>query len=162
MSDNLINALRRNHALEHATIAVLARRMDLNVRLVGRASFDGFYIYGSIPSEAIKEAASEGLARLQRGESELAVSPLCGTNITVAGILAGIACLLALGNKNRRQRLPQAILAATWAIMLSYPLGRAVQKYVTTSANLSNVSIKRITRRGIGRQVLYKVETTSE
>ena len=162
MSDNLINALRRNHALEHATIAVLARGMDLNVRLVGRASFDGFYIYGSIPSEAIKEAASEGLARLQRGESELAVSPLCGTNITVAGILAGIACLLALGNKNRRQQLPQAILAATWAIMLSYPLGRAVQKYVTTSANLSNVSIKRITRRGIGRQVLYKVETTSE
>lgn len=160
MSVDIITALRQNHALEHATIALLIRKVGLNVRLIGQATTTGFYIYGNVPSEAIQEAATEGLARLQRGESELAISPLCGTNISVAGIMAGIACFLALRGKDRGRRLPIAILAATWAIVAAQPVGRVAQKHLTTSADVSNVSIKRITRRGTGTRILHKVETT--
>ena len=159
MNGDLITALRQNHALEHATIAILVRKMGLNVRLVGQATTTGFYIYGNTPTEAVQEAATEGLTRLQRGESELALSPLCGTNVSVAGILAGMACFLALKGKRQGRRLPLAILAATWAIIAAQPIGRAAQKHVTTSADLSNVTIKRITRRGAGARILHKIET---
>ena len=159
MNGNFITALRQNHALEHATIALLTRRVGLNVRLVGQATTAGFYVYGNVPTDAIQEAATEGLARLQSGERDLALSPLCGTNISVAGIMAGVACLLALGGKDRRGRLPIAILAATWAIIAAQPVGRIAQKYLTTSADLSDVSIKRITRRGTHTRLLHKIET---
>jgi len=50
-------------------------------------------------------------------------------------------------------------MAATGAIIVAQPIGRAAQKYLTTSSNLSDVTIKRITRRGAGARILYKVET---
>ncbi len=162
MNVDVITALRQNHALEHATIAMLVAKVGPKVRLVGQATTSGFYIYGDVPTEAIRDAAAEGLARLQRGESDLAISSVCGTNISVAGILAAIACLLVLGSKNRLQRLPLAMAAATWAIIAAQPLGRVVQKRITTSADLSNVSIKRITRRGTGARILHKIETARE
>jgi hypothetical protein len=158
MNGNLISTLRQNHALEHATISLLTQKVGLNVRMVGRTTVDGFYVYGDIPTEALREAATEGLARLRGGEQELAVSPFCGTNLAVAGIMAGVACLLALGGKDRRRQLPRAILIATWAIIAAQPIGRIVQKYVTTSPNLSNVTIKRITRRGVASRILHKIE----
>lgn len=160
MSNDFITALRQNHALEHAAIAVLISKLGLHQKVVGQATTTGFYIYGNVPTEAIQEAATEGLARLQRGESELAVSPFCGTNISVAGIVTGIACLLALGGKNRGRRLPLAILAATWAIIAARPIGRIAQKYLTTSADLTGIRINRITRRGTGTRILHKIETT--
>jgi len=160
MNGNFVTTLRQNHALEHATISVLTRKVGLNVRMVGRTTIDGFYLYGDIPTEAIREAAKEGLARLQGGEQELAVSPFCGTNIAVAGIMAGIACLLALGGKDRKRQVTRAIVVATWAIIAAQPVGRIVQKYLTTTPSLANVTIKRITRRGIGTRILHKIETT--
>lgn len=162
MNGDSVTALRQNHALEHATISLLIRKLGLNVRLIGRATPTGFYIYGDAPTEAVQEAAQEGLARLQRGESQLALSPLCGTNISVAGIMAGTACFLALRGKKQGWRLPLAILAATWAIIAAQPIGRIAQKYLTTSADLYGVSIKRITRRGTGTRILHRIETTRE
>ncbi|HLF78486.1 MAG TPA: DUF6391 domain-containing protein, partial [Dehalococcoidia bacterium] len=54
--------VRRNHALEHATVSLLLSRLGPNLRLVGRASGDGFFIYGSVPSEVLSQCAQEGLA----------------------------------------------------------------------------------------------------
>ena len=42
-----LDAVRRNHALEHATVAVLLARRG-PMRLAGRASGDGFFILGDI------------------------------------------------------------------------------------------------------------------
>ena len=159
MESDIITVLRQNHALEHATISLLTRKLDSSIRIRGMATFDGFYIYGNLPSKAVREAATEGLVRLQGGEQELAVSPFCGTNIVIAGIIAAIAILLALGGKNRGQRLPLAIMAAVGAIIIAQPLGWAAQKYVTTCSSLHDVTIRRITRRGSGRRILYKIET---
>ncbi len=82
MAQSWLDAVRRNHALEHATVAVLLARHG-PTRLAGRASGDGFFIFGDIEEGELTSCAHEALERLQRGESGLAVSPLCGTNIAV-------------------------------------------------------------------------------
>src|SRR3989304_10578610 len=101
MLKRVVNAVRRNPALEHATISILLSRHGPNIRVRGRAAPDGFYIYGDIPTETLRELAHEGLARLQRGESHLAVSPLCGTHLAVAGGPAGVGSPFSLGRRRR-------------------------------------------------------------
>ena len=161
MLKRVINAIRRNHALEHATISILLSRHGPHMRVIGRAAPDGFYIYGDIPTERLKEFAHEGLERLQRGESHLAVSPLCGTNLAVAGVLAGLASLFAMGSRNRLQGIPGAIMAAMLAVIAAQPLGRLVQKHVTTSPELDGIRIISVERMGRRFPRLHKVRTAS-
>jgi hypothetical protein len=156
---DILANVRRNHALEHATIAILLGKVGPNTRLVGRASGDGFYIYGKVPTEKIRESAAEALTRLKSGESQLAVSPLCGTNLAVAGILAGLASLLALGNRSRWERAPNVLMAAVVAVVGAQPLGRVVQRYVTTSADVQGLEIVDVTATGRGLAPLHKVKT---
>jgi hypothetical protein len=155
-----MDSVRRNHALEHATISILLGRLGPGVRMVGRATRNGFYIYGNLPTNVVRESAKEALARLKRGEAGLAVSPLCGTNLAVAGILAGGSSLLALGNEGRLQRLPNVLLSAVVAVLVAQPVGRLVQKHVTTNADVAGMEIVAI-REGGGRPArFHKVETT--
>ena len=156
---DILASVRRNHALEHATIAVLLGKVGPNTRLVGRASTDGFYIYGNVPPEKIQESAVEALARLKEGESQLAISPLCGTNLAVAGILAGLASLAVLGNRNRLERLPNVLMAAVVAVVGAQPLGRLVQRYVTTSPDVQGLEIVAVTTSARGLAPLHKVKT---
>src|SRR3990172_9559767 len=136
MLKRMINSVRRNHALEHATISILLSNHG-PTRVIGRAATDGFYIYGNVPTERLREFAHEALARLQKGESHLAVSPLCGTNIAVAGVLAGCASYLALGLRRRPlDGITNAVMGGILAVIAAQPLGRLVQKHYTTSPDL--------------------------
>ena len=73
----LIVRIRRNHALEHATIHVLTQ-YNPRRHLVGRTTASGFYIYGEVEIEEVAAAVSEALARLRGGEHDLAVHPQIG------------------------------------------------------------------------------------
>src|SRR3989304_256075 len=115
MLKRVVNAVSRNHALEHATISILLSRHGPNIRVLGRAAPDGFYLYGDTPTETLRELAQEGLSRLQRGESHLAVSPLCGTNLAVAGVLAGFASPFAMGRRARLGGVPRGDMGAKGA-----------------------------------------------
>lgn len=157
MSWRWVDAVRRNHALEHATVAVLLGKLGPTVRLVGRAVPDGFFIYGSIPTEILQGSAEEGLARLKRGESHLAVSPLCGTNIAVAAVLAGAFSILTMGDRRRLERLPNVFVAAAVAILAAQPLGRIIQKYITTRPDLEDVTLQGVETSFGGR--VHKVRT---
>jgi len=159
MLGKIIGSVRRNHALEHATVSILLGRLGPGVRMVGRASQNGFYIYGDVPSAQLEESAAEGLERLKRGESGLAVSPLCGTNLAVAGLLAGTSSLLALGNRGRLERLPNVLMSATLAVLAAQPLGRLVQRHVTTSPDVADMEIVGIRQGGHGAARYHKVET---
>ena len=150
-----MNAVRRNHALEHGTVAVLLARHG-PTPLAGRASGDGFFILGDIAPDELASCASEALERLQRGESFLAVSPLCGTNIAISGLLAAAAATGVLAAGKRRDRFPNAFTAAMLGVIAAQPLGRLVQKHITTRPDLQGVEIEG-TRAIFGR--LKKVYT---
>jgi len=157
-----LQRIRQIHALEHATIHILSWRYP-QTRIVGRSTDSGFYIYGDVDTEALAAAASEALARLQRGEKELAIHPQCGTNLATAGVLAGLSAFLALVGRPRRRwtRLPEAITLATLAMLLSQPLGFLVQRYITTSPQVTDIAIKEIKRFDYGAVRVHKVEVCS-
>jgi len=159
MLGKIIGSVRRNHALEHATVAILMGRLGPGVRMVGRAAGNGFYIYGDVPTDRVQESAAEGLERLKRGEAGLAISPLCGTNLVVAGLLAGASSLLALGNRRRLERLPNVLLSATVAVLAAQPLGRLAQRYITTSPDLADMEIVGVRQGKHGAARYHKVET---
>lgn len=161
MLKRVINSVRRNHALEHATISILLSRHG-PMRIVGRAVSDGFYIYGDVPTERLRELADEALLRLQRGEAHLAVSPLCGTNIAVAGVLAGLGSYAALGFGPRRLGgVSGAIIAAMLAVLAAQPLGRLIQKHYTTSPDLDGVRIVSVTPMSMRLFRVHKVRTAA-
>jgi len=159
MVGKLVGTVRRNHALEHATITVMLRRIGHDIRMVGRATRDGYYLYADVPKELLESSTHEALARLKSGEGHLAVSPLCGTNLAVAGALAGVASMLTMGSRNRAERLPNVILASMLAVLVAQPVGRAVQRYLTTSPDLSDTEIVGIKTGGRGGARFFKVQT---
>ena len=154
----LIARIRRNHALEHATIHVLTEH-EPRRHLMGRTTDRGFYLFGDAAAEEVAAAVSEALARLQRGEHSLAVHPRCGTNLATAGVLAGLSSFVAMSgrSKSRLAKLPQIILAATLALIAAQPLGLALQKHVTTLPDVGGVTIGEITRLRRGQVVVHHV-----
>jgi hypothetical protein len=145
----LVSRVRRNHALEHATMNVLGERYR-NLRLVARSSPSGFYVYGDVDTDGVIAAAQEGLRRLKAGQRQMAVHPTCGTNLAVAGILAGMGAFLALGGLSRNRpkgflrnlaRLPLACAAAMLGVLAAQPLGPLLQAHVTTQADVGELRI---------------------
>lgn len=159
MLGDIIGSVRRNHALEHATITVLLNKLGRDVRMIGRATRDGYYLYADVPTDLLETSTYEALQRLKAGEEHLAVSPLCGTNLAVAGALAGIASMVTMGNGRRSERLPNVILASMLAVIAAQPLGRIVQKYLTTSPDLADTEIVGIKNGGRGGGTYHKVQT---
>lgn len=156
---DLLTTIRRNHALEHATVACLLQKLGGKERVVGRAGLTGFYLYGDLPAEMVEEAAKEALQRLQKGERGLAVAPFCGTNLATAAIIIGLASFLFSRGAKGWRELRRLVAASLVALLLSQPLGRLAQRYLTTSADLAGVRIRRIVQRGEGKRAGYKVET---
>ncbi len=152
-----LSRVRRNHAIEHATVHVMTAR-DPSLRLVGRADTTGFNIYGDIPTDQLESAAHEALERLQHGERMLAVHPRCGTNLVAAGLLTGVAAALALGRRPSLRRVPDAILATTVAAFVAQPLGMTLQEYVTTSPDAQGAHIGSIRQDKMGRLKVQHVD----
>jgi len=155
-----LNTIRRNHALEHATITLMLAEQG-PMRVVGRAGMDGFFVYANVTKEKLERFAHQALERLQGGEAGLAVSPLCGTNIAVGGILAGVASYLAIGSsrKGGLDAVARAVIAGMLGIVAAQPLGRMVQKNYTTSPDLQGVRIVAV--EPVGRFGVHKVRTSA-
>ena len=164
----VINHIRRNHALEHATIHLLSRqRQDLTI--YARSGPRGLLVYGDLPTEQVAGAINEALERLRNGEYQLAVHPNCGTNLVTAGGLSGLAAVAAFGvqriGKKKRNfwhwlgSLPLVVLVSTAALMFAQPLGQFLQLNLTTLAEMGDLHITSITRRNQGRLVFHMVRT---
>ena len=155
---DVVNGVRQNHALEHATIHVLASRYPYSW-MAGRSTASGFVIYGSFPTEMVANAASEALVRLQQGEAHLAVHPRCGTYLAVTSVAAGTAAFLASQGRSRSrfERLPVALTAATIASVLAQPLAARIQQDITTTPEVDGVFIKNVTRQERGKHIAHKV-----
>lgn len=148
--------LRQVHALEHATVWVLSeserggtkpqKHQFDNNSLSGVSTEQGFYLYGEVSQAKLQRAVVAALERLKSGESDLAVHPRCGTNLSVgillsAGLVVGFHLLLPRGPIEQFIGLG---LAATTAATLAPTAGLLAQRYVTTAipANLAIENIK--------------------
>jgi membrane protein implicated in regulation of membrane protease activity len=137
--------LRRNHALEHATIAVMMER-EPGRKLNGFSTDDGFFVQGVRSISEVESAAREALRRLQNGEKRLAIHRNCGTTIVAANLLAAILFLVALvlgvlylgvGGDLYLMILGSVVLA----FVLRVPLSLLLQRFVTTDADLENAEV---------------------
>jgi hypothetical protein len=137
-------ATRRNHALEHATLKILARKYD-DKTLAGHSNPTGFFLFGDMTMEDIRTAIQEAMTRLRAGESDLAIHPGCGTNVATSMILpATFAWIPLQGTRSNRWRLlllPVALTLAVFGYLLSKPLGPWLQRNITTKADLGDLQI---------------------
>jgi hypothetical protein len=134
--------LRRNHALEHATIVVMMER-EPGRRLNGFSTDDGFFVQGVRSIAEVESAAREAIRRLQNGEKGLAIHRNCGTTIVAANLLAAILFLLALGlGLYLGGNIYLMILGSVvLAFALRVPLSLILQRFVTTDADLKNAEV---------------------
>ncbi len=151
-----ILAARRNHAVEHATLKILARKYD-DKTLAGHSDPTGFFLFGDIATDDIRNAINEAMTRLHAGESELAIHPGCGTNFATSMVLPAVFMWVPFqGTRSNRWRfllLPFAVMFAVFGYLFSKPLGPWLQRNVTTEADLGNMQVRKIVpvRKGVHR-----------
>jgi len=151
-------ATRRNHALEHASLHVLARKYK-DQNMGGHSNPTGFFLFGDMSLEDIRNAINEAMTRLRAGESGLAIHPGCGTNLAASTLVpAAFAWAPFQGARSIRWRLlliPVALMFAVFGYLLSKPLGPWLQRNVTTEADLGEMQVMDISlvRKGVYRVI---------
>ncbi len=157
-----ISLTRRNHGLEHATIHLLSRRYPGKF-FAGHSDGGGFWLIGEVGTEELADIVSEALDRLQKGESNLALHPNCGTNFVTYGLFAGLGAFFALLGARRTRdkidRLPLVVLMATLGLMLGQPAAYNLQKKITTSGEPGNLKVLQIIRSQNGQLVSHRITT---
>jgi len=145
----LLLETRRNHAVEHATLHILARKFK-NQTMGGHSNPTGFYLMGNFTKDDIMTAATEAMERLRAGESGLAIHEGCGTNIATSTLLPATMAFVPMQRARstfwRFMLIPFAILLAVFGYFLSKPLGPWLQRNVTTEAELGDMRIVDIIR----------------
>ena len=156
-----ILSARRNHAVEHATLKVLARKYD-DKTLAGHSNPTGFFLFGDMSTDDVRAAINEAMTRLRAGEGDLAIHPGCGTNMATSMVVpAAFAWLPFQGARSTRGRLLLVPIGLTFALvgyLLSKPLGPWFQRHVTTEADLGTMQVVEITR---VRKGVHRVMTRS-
>lgn len=158
-----LGRIRRNHALEHATLQVLGEKRAGRA-LAGYSDTQGFWVVGEISAEELLDAANRAAARLRAGESGLAIHPFCGTNFAVSGLLAGFVAWLTLlrpakGLGRKLDQLSLVVSLVTVTLMVSQPLGPRVQAAVTVQPQIGDLQVSEITRYPRPNVTLHRVRT---
>jgi hypothetical protein len=155
----MVSRIRRNHALEHATITVLSKKHD-GFSAQGNSTPLGFNlnIYGDISEDDVVAAVDEARDRLRGGEARLALHPNCGTVLLTTATLAALSAQAMFSLERRRQgrtamsisvlfgALPAAVLAVTVALVVSRPIGMVIQDRFTVESDIGDLYVTNITR----------------
>lgn len=158
-----LSRVRRNHALEHATLQVMAEK-NPGLRAAGYSDPQGFWLLGQMETAQVQAAVQEALNRLRAGEHNLAIHPHCGTNLVANGFMAGsFAWLGMLGAgrswRDRFERWPLVVSLVTVAMLLAQPLGPFLQARFTTLAATQGLEVVSITRSQRGDTPVHRVIT---
>ena len=150
----LSRRVRQNHALEHATVTILASDLP-GLSVSARSNMRGFTIFADLDPMTVRRAADEAMERLRAGEAELAIHPNCGTNLAVGMSLALAGSLWSLTALRQRTRLATALGSTIASFMVARPLGALAQRYLTTHPNLDDIRIVDVcSRQWLGRRVV--------
>jgi hypothetical protein len=160
-----IARVRHNHALEHATLQILAKK-NPHQSAAGYSDARGFWVLGDVSTDDLQAAVDEAINRLRAGERALAIHPNCGTNFATAGVLGGgLAWLATLGERHsweaKVERLPLMIILITLATILAQPLGMKMQAILTTDAEIGDLKVTEITRLQRKDAPMHRVKTLS-
>lgn len=141
-----LNRIRRNHALEHAVVTLLLER-GVSPPLGGYSTRGGFFIGAAIPTADLASVVSDALAKLNAGESDLAVSPHCGTNLATGALITSLITRLVIGKRKMPlwKRLPLLAAAAIAGGLLGRRLGDVIQRRYTTLARMDALQVVSIT-----------------
>jgi hypothetical protein len=156
-----LSRIRRNHGLEHATIHMLSEKHH-NFSAQGNSNHRGFSlnIYGDIAEEDVAAAVAEAHRRMNGGDTHLAIHPNCGTVLLTTAAMGALASQSAFSLEQRRQRrtrmdlsvffngLPAAILAGVLSLILSKPVGLALQEKFTTEGELGDLEVVSVRKVG--------------
>ena len=165
LQQRIILRIRRNHGLEHATIHILGRQ---GYRLSGRSDGDGFLLLGDVPTELVESAVKEALARMQAGESSLAVHPNCGTNLVTAGALATAVSFAGFAGQSWRgawRRFNTVMTLLMLTLLVAPALGNELQRHITTAADMDGIQLTGVKRHswrvpwGGARLIAHRVST---
>lgn len=153
----LIRRTRQHHAIEHATIHLLAAQEPAR-QVSGISDPLGFTLIGEMDEAEVRRAVGDALLRLQAGQVALAIHPNCGTNLAVTGVLVTLAAMLA--NSGRRaliERFVNSVLLVLPALVIARPLGYRLQRY-TTLADVADRWVHGIQPFSIGGRRAYRIE----
>ncbi len=132
-------SVRRNHALQHATMNVIEERFGPS-GLEGRALRHGFTLDGAASADVVLAAAQEGLSRLKAGERRLAIRRRCGSTLASAGFLCAMVFLGVLLGTHQLSLL-NVVLAVLLANLLSPMLSNLLQRRISGAADVSGQRI---------------------
>jgi hypothetical protein len=160
-----IRRTRRNHGLEHASIHLLSHKIK-DLRMVGRSDQNGFWLWGDVKTEDVREAVDNALTRMRGGEHNLAIHPNCGTNLVTVATLGTVATMAALMGSERDPagkmgRVPLILFGILMAAIFGQPLGRSVQEHVTTLGDPGDLRVVEIRPSTRGGMTAHRVETRS-
>ena len=159
---NVISHIRKNHAMEHATIHLLTEARP-GVSFSGYSFIKGFWILGNAELQDVQKAAEMAYARLNNGEKNLAIHPNCGTNIAMIGLCTAAAAMLTtLGgddDESPLSRFSAFTTAGMIGAMAGKPLGPKVQKKFTTDADVHDLTIVSINCSTVRGTPAFFIET---
>jgi hypothetical protein len=150
--------LRQNHALEHATIAIMQQH-DPRVRIIARSTSRGFRLYGTTRVDDVRCAVDEAMHRLRAGESKLAIAEKCGTTVAVGVLVGTLGLWLNEFMRSPRQKLALGIATSIAIALSSQPVGILAQRHITTEPCLDGLEVRDIRTRTLGRKRYLEVRT---
>ena len=136
-----IDRIRKNHSLEHATVARLLER-GTSPPTGGYSLPGGFVIWAKTSPEVVTDAAREALRLLRDGHSDLAVSAYCGTNFVVAAVLGGIAASIAGRGRGLWPLIRGAAAGIIVASTFGKPVGKLLQRRLTVDSDPDGTEIR--------------------
>ncbi len=129
----MVRATRQHHALEHATLQILAGQTGDLAVLGGFSDPGGFVLFGDLAPSQVETAAARAVEALQEGQAQLAIHPRCGTNLLTQAVLS--LCLAwTVWGAGRRVSLVAVVLALLGFMAINLfgqALGERLQAYTT-------------------------------
>ena len=128
----LLHRTRQHHAIEHATLHMLATRHP-SKRFTGYSDPLGFTIAGDLDEQSLRRAVGDALLRLQAGEHSLAIHPNCGTNLVTSAVLVALVATLTGNKRNAMERFITTLIAILPVILFAKTVGHYLQGYTTST-----------------------------
>lgn len=135
--------MRRNHALEHATINVIESRYGRGrTGLVGMPAEDGFHLRGRVSPDIVATATQEAIRRLRRGETHLARQRRCPTSLVATQLLLTVIFVAIVLGVQQGYSAPGILIALLAAALLGSPLSPYLQRIVLIDASVGDMAMR--------------------